>query len=264
MDKLLEIMDRKRRDIAGTIRPVRDHELARFCPGEHPRRLETALRRPHGLSVIAEIKRRSPSAGEIAPHVEAAEQARLYYNAGTDAISVLTDTPYFGGSIGDLWDVTDLLGPRADAPPILRKDFFIDPIQVLEAAEAGAAVVLIIVRALTDEEMQRLYHAASLAGLDAIFEVHSLPEIERALQTGARIIGVNNRDLSRFVTDIGLSETLIPHIPASCIRISESGIHTLEDAARARATGADAVLIGESLMKARDPEAFIRAMHEMD
>jgi hypothetical protein len=137
MDKLLEIMDRKRRDIAGTIRPVRDHELARFCPGEHPRRLETALRRPHGLSVIAEIKRRSPSAGEIAPHVEAAEQARLYYNAGTDAISVLTDTPYFGGSIGDLWDVTDLLGPRADAPPILRKDFFIDPIQVLEAAEAG-------------------------------------------------------------------------------------------------------------------------------
>lgn len=264
MDKLLEIMDRKRRDIAASIRPVRDHELAHFCPGPHPRRLEKALRRPTGLAVIAEIKRRSPSAGEIASQVDAAEQARLYYNAAADAISVLTDTPYFGGSIRDLWDVTDLLGPRTDAPPVLRKDFFLHPIQVLEAAEAGASVMLIIVRALTDDEMATLYHAANTAGLDAIFEVHSLPEVERALNTGARIIGVNNRDLSRFVTDLAISEAIIPQIPASCIRISESGIHHLEDAGRARDCGADAVLIGECLMKAPDPEAFIRDLHDMD
>lgn len=264
MDKLLEIMDRKRRDIAATIRPVRDAELAHFCPGPHPRRLEKALRRPTGLAVIAEIKRRSPSAGEIAPTIEAAEQARIYYNAAADAISVLTDTPYFGGSIRDLWDVTDLLGPRADGPPVLRKDFFLHPIQVLEAAEAGASVMLIIVRALTDDEMAILYHAATTAGLDAIFEVHSLPEVERALKSGARIIGVNNRDLSRFVTDLAISEAIIPQIPASCIRISESGIHHLDDAGRARDCGADAVLIGECLMKAPDPEAFIRDLHALD
>jgi indole-3-glycerol phosphate synthase len=263
MDKLTEIMERKRRDIANSIRPVRDHELTRFCPGEHPRRLERALRRETGLSVIAEIKRRSPSAGAIAETVEAAEQARIYYNAGTDAISVLTDTPYFGGSIRDLWDVTDLLGSRSDAPPILRKDFFIEPIQVLEAAEAGASVILIIVRALTDEQIQRLYAAANIAGLDAIFEVHTLAELERALKHNSRIVGVNNRDLTRFVTDLAISETLIPQIPEGCIRISESGIHSLQDAQRAWDCGSDAVLVGESLMKSEDPESFIAAMHTL-
>lgn len=264
MDKLIEIMDRKRRDLAGTLRPIRDHELAAFCKGPHPRRLETALRRPDGLSVISEIKRRSPSAGEIAANADASEQARLYYNAGTDAISVLTDTPYFGGSMRDLWDVTDLLGNREDAPPVLRKDFFIDPLQVLEAAEAGASVILIIVRALDDTAIKTLYNAAELAGLDAIFEVHSMPEVERALSVNARIIGVNNRDLTRFVTDLAISESIIPQIPDSCIRISESGIHSIEDADRARQSGADAVLVGESLMKQSDPEAFIGAMHALD
>ena len=263
MDKLQEIMAWKRQEVAARVRPVRDSELARFCRGEHPHRFEHALRREQGLSIIAEIKRKSPSAGAIAEGRDAVEQARTYYNAGTDAISVLTDEKYFGGSIKDLWDVNDLLGNRSDAPPTLRKDFFVDRLQVLEAAEAGAGCILIIVRALADEEMDMLFEAANLAGLDAIFEVHEEAEVDRALNSGARIIGVNNRDLSRFVTDIAISEAIIPELPESCLAISESGIHTMEDAERAFATGADAVLVGEALMKMKDPEPFIQALHDL-
>lgn len=262
MDKLQEIMASKRRERALIGRPVRDVELTRFCgEGGHPHRFEKALRREHGLAVISEIKRKSPSAGAIAEGRNAVEQARLYYNARTDAISVLTDQPYFGGSIKDLWDVNDLLANRSDAPPTLRKDFFVDRLQVLEAAEAGAACILIIVRVLANEEMNDLFEAANLAGLDAIFEIHEASEIERALNCGARLIGVNNRDLTRFVTDLAVSEAIIPELPENCLAISESGIHTVEDAARAFQAGANAILVGEALMKMEDPEPFIQTVH---
>lgn len=262
MDKLQEIMAWKRQEVAARTRPVRDSELQRFCSGEHPHRFEKALRRESGLSIISEIKRKSPSAGAIAEQRDSVEQARLYYNAGTDAISVLTDEKYFGGTIKDLWGVNDLLGNREDSPPTLRKDFFVDRLQVLEAAEAGASCILIIVRALEDGAMDMLFEAANLAGLDAIFEVHEEQEVDRALNAGARIIGVNNRDLSRFVTDLAISEAIIPQLPENCIAISESGIFTLEDAERAFATGADAILVGEALMRMKDPEPFMQAIHE--
>lgn len=265
MDKLAEIMAWKRKELAARVRPVRDSELSFFgAGGLHPRRMENALRRDKGLAVISEIKRRSPSAGDIALNRDAAEQARLYYNAGTDAISVLTDERFFGGHIRDLWNVNDLLGKRADAPPTLRKDFFVDRLQVLEAAEAGASCILIIVRALSDEEMAMLFEAAEAAHLDSIFEIHSAPEAERAVAAGARIIGVNNRDLSRFVTDIALSEAIIPDLPESCVTISESGIHSIEDAERAWRCGADAILVGEALMRMDDPEPFMQAIHDFD
>ena len=221
------------------------------------------MKRERGLAVISEIKRRSPSAGAIAESISAPEQARKYYNAGADAMSVLTDEKFFGGTIRDLWDVNDLIGPREDARPTLRKDFFIHPLQVLEAAEAGARAILIIVRALNDEEIKTLYEAANLAGLDALFEVHSLPELERAVEHEATIIGVNNRDLSRFVTDLKFSEEIIPEMPADCIAVSESGIWTPEDAARVQDAGADAILVGEALMKMEKPERFIDAVHAL-
>ncbi|MCC5807655.1 MAG: indole-3-glycerol phosphate synthase TrpC [Opitutales bacterium] len=263
MDKLAEIMAHKRREMADRARPVRDAELARYAELTRPgKAFAQALRRDGGLAVISEVKRRSPSAGEIAPDADAVEQARIYYNAGADAISVLTDEKYFGGSIRDLWDINDLLGNRADAPPTLRKDFFVDPFQVVEAAEAGARCILIIVRALSDDEMARLRDAAGLAALDAIYEVHDEADVERALRQNAVIIGVNNRDLSRFVTDLAVSERIIPELPDDCIAISESGIRTEEDAARARACGADAVLIGEALMRMEKPERFIGRMHD--
>ncbi len=262
-DKLTEIMDWKRRELAPRLRPVSDRELARLADMRRKGpSFEDALRNRAHLSVIAEIKRRSPSAGQIRELPDASEQARLYYNAGADAISVLTDEKFFGGTIRDLWEVNDLLGNRDDAPPTIRKDFFIHPVQVVEAAEAGARAILIIVRALKDEEMRILRDSAHAAGLDCLFEIHSEPELERALEMDARIIGVNNRDLARFVTDLAFTERLLPMVPEGIVKVSESGIFGYEQARRAREAGADAVLVGEALMKAADIDALVRELQQ--
>jgi indole-3-glycerol phosphate synthase len=258
-DKLDEIMAAKREEITSRRRPVRDDELIRLSQSGPPVQMLTdRIRSADELGVIAEVKRRSPSAGVIAAEgLDPVEQARRYYNGGAAAISVLTDEVYFGGSLRDLWDVADLLNPRADGPPILRKDFFVDPIQIVEAREAGARLILIIVRALSDEEIRRLQGAATLAGMEALFEVHSEAELERALRFDPELVGVNNRDLQRFHTDLAITESLVPQIPDGIARISESGIFTVEDAARVKAAGADAILVGEALMKADDPEELL-------
>jgi indole-3-glycerol phosphate synthase len=257
MDKLTEIMAWKRRELAPRLRPVSEAELARLDT-DHPRppSFAAALRRPDGrLAVIAEIKRRSPSAGDISPAASASDQARRYRAAGADALSVLTDEKYFGGALDDL---RAAVAAVAGAVPCLRKDFMVHPLQVAEAREAGASAILIIVRALADEEIKVLQGAATAAGLDALYEIHNEAEIARAIAHGARIIGVNNRDLAIFRTDLGLSERLIPQLPAGATAVSESGIATGADAARARAAGARAVLVGEALMRAPDPAALIR------
>lgn len=264
MDKLTEIMAHKRQEIDSRIRPVRDLELERLAEGgKHRASFAAALRRQEGLSVIAEIKRRSPSAGAIAELPEATEQARKYINAQVDAMSILTDEKFFGGSLRDLWEVTDFLQQHRRPIPCLRKDFMLHPIQVVEAAEAGASAILIIVRALDDDSIARLYDSATAAGLDSLFEVHSLQELERALRFEPQIVGVNNRDLARFRTDLAISETIIPQIPKDIIAISESGIFDLEDAARARACGAHAILCGEALMRAEDTEALVSDFHSV-
>ncbi len=266
MDKLAEIMAAKRREIEDRIRPVRDREL------EHLARTRRqggsfleALARPDRLSVIAEIKRRSPSAGEIADAaLDAVEQARTYLNAEADCLSVLTDGPYFGGSMQDLWDVVEFLECHRRDTPCLRKDFMVHPVQVVEAVEAGARCILLIVRALGDDEIKALRDAAGIAGLDALYEIHEERELERALRFDPAIIGVNNRDLKRFQTDLAVSENLIPQVPDGIVTISESGISSPADAARARACGADAILVGEALMKAADPEELVRAFQGVE
>jgi indole-3-glycerol phosphate synthase len=217
-----------------------------------------ALRRSDGrLAVVAEIKRRSPSAGEIASGISATEQAAKYRAAGASALSVLTDEKYFGGTLDDLLSVTTLFRRDPPAIPCLRKDFMVHPIQVLNARQAGASAILIIVRALEDEEISALHFAARAAGLDALFEIHNEAELARAVRHEAKIIGVNNRDLAIFKTDLALSERLIPQFPKDVIAVSESGIFTAADAARVRVAGAHAVLVGEALMKADDPRALI-------
>jgi indole-3-glycerol phosphate synthase len=283
MDLLTEIMAHKRREIAPLVRPVFPDELAglnRALP--KPPSFLKALQRPDGrLAVIAEIKRRSPSAGAIKEGVSALEQALRYRAAGASALSILTDAKYFGGSLTDLSDVTRNFAQKPPArphpshpsatssshppvvslsnpPPCLRKDFMVHPIQVLQARQAGASAILIIVRALTDEEIEALQHAATAAGLDALYEIHNYDELKRAVHHKAKIIGVNNRDLSVFKTDLALSEQLIPHFPKNVVAVSESGIATAADAARAKAAGAHAVLVGEALMKAADPAALIK------
>jgi indole-3-glycerol phosphate synthase len=259
MDKLTEIMAHKRREIASLLRPVSAAELARANTERPPLPsfAATLRRADHRLAVIAEIKRRSPSAGEIRPNMSSLDQARRYQAADADALSVLTDSHYFGGSLDDLREVTTGLAETAPALPCLRKDFMIHPLQVLQAREAGASAVLIIVRALDDDEIRALHDAARTAGLDALFEIHDEPDLERALRHEPRIVGVNNRDLAVFRTDLGISERLIPLLPRGVIAVSESGIFTRGDAARASAAGAHAILVGEALMKTPAPARLI-------
>jgi indole-3-glycerol phosphate synthase len=258
-DKLTEIMAWKRVEIAGQVRPVPLAELAALhasLPAVPS--FAASLRRSDGkLAVIAEIKRRSPSAGAIATGVAAPAQAERYRHAAASALSVLTDEKYFGGTLDDLSAVTVHFRQSSPPLPCIRKDFFVHPIQVLQARQAGASAILIIVRALTDAEIAALKAAADASGLDSLFEIHTAPELDRALAHGAMTIGVNNRDLAIFKTDLGLSERLIPLFPKHVIAVSESGIHTAADAARVRAAGAHAVLVGEALMKAPDPAALI-------
>ena len=253
-DILAEIMEWKRREIAPIVREVSLKELsdanARL---PKPPSFVASLRRTDGrLAVISEIKRRSPSAGEIAGGISALQQAQKYREAGADALSVLTDKKYLGGALGDLKEVHSLFARGGRQVPCIRKDFMVHPIQVLEAREAGASAILIIVRALKDMEIEALSSAARAAGLDALFETHDETDLQRALSAGAGIIGVNNRDLSRFVTDLSITERLMPRFPSSVIAVSESGVFTGADARRVKAAGAHAILVGEALMKAHD------------
>jgi indole-3-glycerol phosphate synthase len=257
-DKLDEIMAWKRRETASLV-PVSTDELAQLHASlPPPPSFAAALRRTDArLAVIAEIKRRSPSAGDIAAAASALPQARRYEAAGADALSVLTDHKYFAGTLDDLRTVTAHFRSAPVARPCLRKDFMVHTAQVAEARAAGASAILIIVRALADDEIKLLHDAARAAGLDALFEIHHESELERALRHGAKIIGVNNRDLAVFKTDLALSERLIPQFPQNVTAVSESGIFTAADAARARAAGAHAILVGEALMKSADPAALI-------
>ena len=213
-----------------------------------------ALVRP-GLSLIAEFKRRSPSAGEIRAGATPAEIAREYENGGAAALSVLTDAPHFGGSLEDLRDAR-----AACALPVLQKDFTVESYQLYEAAVAGADAVLLIVAALEQEQLARLYDEARGLDLDVIVEVHKEEELETALTVDAEVIGINNRNLDDFTVDVGTTFELITDVPAGKTVVSESGIAdrtTLEELAR---VGVDAVLIGEALMRADDPAAKVREL----
>ena len=206
------------------------------------------------LKIIAEFKRKSPSLGIIRDDLSAADVARRYERGGACAISVLTDEEYFGGSL------EDLSAARCSAKlPVLRKDFIIDPIQIYEAAIAGADAVLLIVAALDDPLLGRLREVAEdELGLDALVEVHTSGELRRALDTGAKIIGANNRDLKTFQISLNTSERLIAEAPPDSIMISESGLQSAESLWRLRKLGFRGFLIGEALMRAGDPETALR------
>jgi len=208
--------------------------------------LEGALRKPT-VAVIAEVKRRSPSAGVIRDDLDPAERAALYAERGAAAISVLTDGPFFGGSMDDLRSAAARV-----RVPVLRKDFILDELQILEARAAGAAAVLLIVRALARERLDALLSAASGQGMDALVEVHTASELDTALEAGARIIGVNSRDLDSFRIDTAAAWRLLRHVPADLVAVAESGMAGEDDVITAAAHGADAVLIGTALSAAHD------------
>jgi indole-3-glycerol phosphate synthase len=207
-----------------------------------------ALVRGPCVAVIAEVKRRSPSAGDIRGGASAAEVAAIYAAAGAAAISVLTDRVHFGGELADLQEAR-----RQVTLPLLRKDFTLDALQVYEAKAAGASAVLLIVRLLDDAQLADLAALAAELGLAALVEVHDERELERAADVGARLIGINNRDLATLRTDLGTTLRLAPLVPRECVLIGESGIGSAQDVALLAAAGVSAVLVGESLMRAEDP-----------
>ena len=239
------------RDRAASLRGRSDQ--LRALAGARPpaRSLQGALSAP-GLQVIAEVKRRSPSAGDIAVGVDVVAQALAYEAGGAAAISVLTEPDYFGGSLDDLHDVR-----RAVAVPVLRKDFIVSTDQIWEARAAGADAVLLIVAALTDSELRSLLSAADAAGVDALVEVHRDVEVLRAREAGCRILGVNNRDLTTFVTDLTTAESLAAETSWASATVAESGVSSRSGAARMAAAGYDAILVGEAAMRAQDPAAFV-------
>jgi indole-3-glycerol phosphate synthase len=256
---LSEILDRKREVVARlradpAWRDFRDRAVA-VRANATPHRLLRALEsNPGGVNIIAEFKRRSPSAGTIRNDLSATEVATRYERGGACAISVLTDEQYFGGSIIDLETIR-----ASTAIPLLRKDFIIDEIQIYEAAVVGADAVLLIAAALDDAALAKLRATAEdELSLDALVEVHTSQELHRALKTGARLIGVNNRDLRTFRTSLKTSERLIAEAPRDRIMISESGLQSPESLRRLRALGFHGFLIGEALMRASDPEAALR------
>lgn len=260
-DRLSPILAAKRTEIAA-LRPRRDALRRAALERNDFRSLSRALDRRAGggaadaedaagaLRLIAEVKQASPSAGVIVAAGATFDPiaiAQRYEAAGAHAISVLTDARFFRGSLDDLRAVR-----MAVELPVLRKDFILDEVQIFEAAAAGADAVLLVVAALDDETLVRLLEMARTCQLDALVEVHTLAELDRALEADAEIVGINNRDLTTFEIDLAVTETLAEQVPAGVLLVSESGIRAADDSRRARAAGADAILVGEAMMRAGD------------
>ncbi|MEP6779140.1 MAG: indole-3-glycerol phosphate synthase TrpC, partial [Gemmatimonadaceae bacterium] len=211
--------------------------------------------RGDSIRLITEIKRFSPSKGAIAVGLNAVDQARHYVAGGAAAISVLTEPEKFGGTLSDLDDVSS-----AVAVPTLRKDFIVHPVQLWEARANGASAVLLIVRSLSPSALDELMQTARDCGLETLVEVRDELELERALNAGARVVGVNNRNLETLEIDVTVAPRIIAHIPSHVIAVAESGMSVLADLNAPAKAGADAALIGSSISAASDPEAAVRAL----
>jgi indole-3-glycerol phosphate synthase len=254
---LHRILETKREEIDSRRRATPLAELkARLADASPTRGFHDALRRsPNPIALIAEIKRASPSKGVIREDFDPQRIAEQYHEAGADALSVLTDAPYFQGA------PEYLTRARAQVPlPALRKDFLIDAYQVYESRALGADAILLIVAAVPDPaQLHDLRALAESLGMDALVEVHDEWELETAVESGARLIGVNNRDLRTFEVSLATTLRLLPYFPDGTTRVSESGIETADDVRRLHAVGVHALLVGETLMRAADPVALVQA-----
>ena len=237
------------RDFRGALAAGRDREAGAGAG------VRAGVRAGAGMKVIAEVKRRSPSRGDLAPHLDPAALAKTYEASGAACISVLTDTEFFGGSPDDL-----AAARGACTLPVLRKDFTVSERDVLDARLMGADAVLLIVAALDDDELHRLAAGARAVGLAALVEVHDEPELERALAAGADLVGVNQRDLVTFDVDHERAARMAPLIPNGVVRVAESGVRDGDDVAALAAAGYHAVLVGESLVSAPDPGVALEGL----
>lgn len=258
---LLEsIVAHKRKELAAWKTAVPQARLEEAATQQAPPLdFAAALRKP-GVSLIAEIKRASPSRGLLRPELDPGQLAVTYVEGGAAAISVLTDERFFQGSLSDLVAVKNALGRAGREVPILRKDFVLDVYQVYQARVYGADAVLLIVAILETEELAELLALARELGMEALVEVHCEEELNRVLPLGPSIIGVNNRDLQDFSVDLATTLRLQPHMPRSAILVSESGIHRRADVERLARAGVDAILVGEALVTAEDVVGKIREL----
>lgn len=241
---------------------VKKEELLRYpaevdlITREKPRNFTASLNRNNGIALISEVKRASPSQGDISAVMDPLTQAESYVRGGADAVSVLTESRFFKGSFDDL----EAIAQTVDVP-VLNKDFIIDKRQISRAYNHGADIILLIVTILDDDALSKLYNYASSLDLNVIVEVHNEEELKRALKISPEIIGINNRDLKTFTVDIGNTEDLLRKYGTIDIHfIAESGIHTGEDAERMKLAGASGMLVGESLMRAESIEEKIREL----
>jgi indole-3-glycerol phosphate synthase len=252
-----EILDNKRREVAERVKREPIERVAqRAAVAPRARDFAAALRRL-GVSIIAEIKRQSPAKGALRLDMDAPTMAATYAGAGASCISVLTDEKYFKGSDADLVAVRRRVGA-----PVLRKDFVVSPYQVYEARALCADAILLIVLALRPAELLEMSRLAHALGMAALVEVHSEEELGVALDIGAELIGINNRDLTRMVTDLETTAKLRPLVPPGVTLVSESGIRTAEDIAWLAGLGVDAALVGESLVTAPDAAVLLRSFLE--
>jgi indole-3-glycerol phosphate synthase len=258
MPILDEILAVKRDEVTVLHQPATRDRITRAALEARPARdFAGALRRPDGnLAVVAEIKRRSPSKGELAPDLDPERTARVYESGGAAALSVLTDLPFFGGSVADLQIAREHI-----ELPVLRKDFMIDEVQMFESRGIGADAVLLIVAALPfGSALADLHALATDLGLAVLVEAHDEDEVERALGIGARIVGVNSRSLHTFEEDLAVAERLAALLPPEVVTVAESAVRSVDDAQRMAAAGFDAVLVGEALVRSPDAAALVGAM----
>lgn len=255
MNKLDEIIATKHKEVERLLPRAEKLRLAATGRDDF-RSLYDALRAdPTRLGLIAEVKKASPSAGVIQPNFDYLTIARTYEKGGANALSVLTDEKYFQGRLEYMTTIRQEV-----SIPVLRKDFIIHEVQIHEAVVAGADAILLIVAALDQPTLEHLLEVAHSCQLDVLMEVHDLPELERALATDVRILGINNRNLKSFTVDLATTEALAEEVPDDVILVSESGIKSVDDAARLAIAGANALLVGETLMRAENPLQMARAL----
>jgi len=248
------ILDAHRKAAAEDHRPL--SQLIDSARQQRPARgFRAALQAASGLAVIAEIKRRSPSQGDLNVGLDPADVAMTYEDGGASCLSVLTDREFFGGSPGDLKAAN-----AVTRLPVLRKDFTVAPHDVCDARLMGADCVLLIAAALSDADLRRFHDLAGEVGLDALVEVHDEPELERAMATGATLVGVNQRDLVTFEVDPARAERMAAAIPDGVVKVAESGVRDGDDARRLRDAGYDAILVGETLVTSPDPARTIQLL----
>jgi indole-3-glycerol phosphate synthase len=258
------IVARTRADLSERMNRVPRSKLETAIAAMPPTRsLADRLVRP-GTSVIAEFKRASPSRGRFAVEIDPEDVAREYLAGGAVAMSVLTDEPFFQGSVDDLRAAASIGHADSDPMAMLRKDFMVDEYQLLEARAAGADVILLIVAILSPVALKSLMAFAASLDLDVLTEVHTRDELEIAEDAGARIIGVNNRDLHTFLVDLSVTERLAEFRPIGSLFVSESGIFTRQDVERVEACGVDGILVGESIVLAEDRPAAIRHLRGVE